>query len=63
MLVLKREVNERIQIGTSWVKVLEVGRGWARLGIDAAPEIAIIREELTPTQHEEPFEAMDLAEA
>lgn len=48
MLVLKRRVNERVVIdgGAIVVEVVETGRGWCRLGVTAAPSIAVDREEI-----------------
>jgi carbon storage regulator len=48
MLVLSRRVNDRIvlpDLGIT-VVVLDVKGGRARLGIEAPPEVAVVREEL-----------------
>lgn len=51
MLVLSRRKLERIKIGENvWITVLRCGRCGVRLGVDAPPEVPIVREELTPTQ-------------
>ncbi len=47
MLVLSRKVGERILIGDQIaVTVVKLGHGGVRLGIEAPPELAIVREEL-----------------
>jgi carbon storage regulator len=47
MLILARSVEERIFIGDDIVvTVLEIGRGRVRLGIDAPPDVAIVRAEI-----------------
>ena len=47
MLVLSRKVGERILIGDNvFVTVVKVGQGGVRIGIDAPPEMAVVREEL-----------------
>ena len=47
MLVLTRKVNEGIHIGDDiFVRVVEVGRGTVRLGIDAPGHISIHRQEI-----------------
>lgn len=49
MLVLKRFLGERVLIGRNVVLTLiDVGRGWARIGIDAPRETVVLREELVP---------------
>jgi carbon storage regulator len=52
MLVLSRKLNERILIGEN-IQVIVVGvRGnHVRLGIEAPPEVAILRDELTRQQN------------
>ncbi len=57
MLVLSRKVGERILIGDQvTVTVVRVTGGGVRLGIEAPPEMAVIREELQNSlrQHEAP---------
>ena len=47
MLVLSRKVGERILIGEHvTVTVVRITGGGVRLGIEAPPETAVIREEL-----------------
>jgi carbon storage regulator len=47
MLVLSRKVGERILIGDQvTVTVVRITGGGVRLGIEAPPELAVIREEL-----------------
>ena len=47
MLVLTRKTGETIQIGDSVViKVISVGRGKVKLGIDAPDHIRVLRGEL-----------------
>jgi len=48
MLVLSRKVGESIFINESIrVTVVQVNNGRIRLGIDAPPEVKVLREELT----------------
>lgn len=47
MLVLSRKVGERILIGDQvTVTVVRIANGAVRIGIEAPPEMAVIREEL-----------------
>jgi carbon storage regulator len=47
VLVLSRKVGERILIGERiTVTVVKLGHGGVRIGIDAPPEMAVVREEL-----------------
>ncbi|MFO0753393.1 MAG: carbon storage regulator CsrA [Thermodesulfovibrionales bacterium] len=47
MLVLTRKVDQTITIGDSIrVKIVEIGNGFVKLGIDAPRELPIYREEL-----------------
>ena len=47
MLVLSRKVGERILIGDKiTITVVKVGHGGVRVGIEAPPEMAVVREEL-----------------
>ena len=54
MLVLTRKKGEKIRIGDDIVlTVVEVRDGKARLGIDAPPEIRVVRSEIA--DREPPF--------
>ena len=47
MLCLSRKKNESIQIGENiFITVIEIQRGYVRLGIDAPKSIAIVRTEI-----------------
>lgn len=47
MLVLSRKVGERIRIGDGVViTVVRITGGGVRLGIEAPPELSVVREEL-----------------
>ncbi len=47
MLVLSRRERERIRVGDSIViTVVRVGRDRVRLGIEAPPEVLVLRDEL-----------------
>ena len=47
MLVLSRKVGERILIGDKiTVTVVKIGHGGVRIGVEAPPELAVVREEL-----------------
>ena len=47
VLVLSRKVGQRILIGDRIaITVVKLGQGGVRLGIDAPPELAVVREEL-----------------
>ncbi len=53
MLVLSRKLGERIRIGGSIVvTVVRINGGGVRLGIEAPPELAVVREELYQRLHE-----------
>jgi carbon storage regulator len=52
MLVLSRKLGEKITIGDRIVvTVVKLGNGRVRLGIEAHPEIAVFREEISPRLH------------
>ena len=54
MLVLSRKVGERILIGPDIaVTVVRVTGGGVRLGIEARPELPVVREELAQAIQEE----------
>lgn len=47
VLVLSRKVGQRILIGDKIaVTVVKVGHGGVRIGVEAPPELAVVREEL-----------------
>jgi carbon storage regulator len=47
VLVVSRKIGERILIGDKiTVTLVKIGNGGVRIGIDAPPEMAIVREEL-----------------
>lgn len=47
VLVLSRKVGERILIGDKIaVTVVKIGHGGVRIGVEAPPELAVVREEL-----------------
>jgi carbon storage regulator len=47
MLVLTRRAGERILVGSNiWVTVVSVERGKVRLGIEAPPDVVVLRQEL-----------------
>ena len=52
MLVLSRKKNQSVRIGDVVVTVRHVGRNVVRLGIEAPPEVKIVRSEL-PAQVDE----------
>lgn len=55
MLVLSRKVGERIQVGTNiTVTVVRLGDGVVRLGIEAPPDVSIVRGELMTDQRAAP---------
>jgi carbon storage regulator len=48
MLVLTRKVGERIQLGDQiTITLVKINGGLVRLGIDAPPEMSVMRQELT----------------
>ena len=51
MLVLSRKLGEKILIGDSIVlTVVKIDRNQIRLGIEAPSDVAIFREEISPTR-------------
>lgn len=49
MLVLGRKPDQKIRIGNSvFITVLEIRGQTVKLGIDAPPELRVIRDELEP---------------
>ena len=58
MLVLTRKVNEGIHIGDKvFVRVVEIGRGTVRLGIDAPGDVPIHRQEIYERIQEQNLQA------
>lgn len=58
MLVLTRRIGESIRIGDDIVVTLvQIGPGKVRLGIEAAPDVVILREELLDASAAKPFPA------
>jgi carbon storage regulator len=58
MLVLSRKESERIRLGDSIVvTVVRVSGDKVRLGIEAPPDLLVLREELEPHKQEEAIEA------
>jgi len=52
MLVLSRKENERIKLGNSIVlTVIRVSGDRVRLGIEAPPDVLVLREELQTQPH------------
>lgn len=55
MLVLSRRESERIRLGDSIVvTVVQVAGDRVRLGIEAPPEIRVLRDELEPRARPQP---------
>jgi carbon storage regulator len=53
VLVLTRKVGERILIGDNIaVTVVKLTSGGVRIGVEAPPELAVVREELARTLNE-----------
>ena len=58
MLVLSRREHERIRLGDSIVvTVVRLTGDKVRLGIEAPPDVVVLRDELTPRQEPGPAEA------
>jgi carbon storage regulator len=58
MLVLTRKVNEGIHIGDDiFVRVVDVGRGTVRLGIDAPSHVPVHRQEIFERIQEQNLES------
>lgn len=53
MLVLSRQVGQRILIGDDVaVTVVRIAQGMVRLGVEAPETVRIVREEIADTNHE-----------
>lgn len=62
MLVVSRKVGERILIGDKiTVTVVKVGNGGVRIGVEAPPEMAIVREELAEQLQQAELLALEAA--
>lgn len=60
MLVLSRKAGQRIQIGPDIaVTVVKLNAGGVRLGIEAPPELAVVRGELAEQMQEESEAAVE----
>ncbi|HTN76303.1 MAG TPA: carbon storage regulator [Pirellulaceae bacterium] len=58
MLVLSRKESERIRLGDSIVvTVVRVSGDKVRLGIEAPPDVLVLREELEPHKQEQAADA------
>jgi len=58
MLVLTRRIGESIRIGDDIIVTLvQIGPGKVRLGIEAAPDVIILREELLDSAAAKPIPA------
>jgi carbon storage regulator len=56
MLVLSRKVGERIQLGNQiTVTVVKIQGNTVRLGIEAPPNMTVVREELTKRATDAPI--------
>ena len=56
MLVLSRREHERIRLGDSIVvTVVRVAGDKVRLGIEAPPDVVVLRDELTPREEPPPL--------
>ncbi|NOY30153.1 MAG: carbon storage regulator [Planctomycetes bacterium] len=63
MLVVSRKVGQRILIGDKiTVTVVKVGGGGVRIGVEAPPEMAIIREELAEKLREAERLALEVSQ-
>jgi carbon storage regulator len=52
LLVISRRVGERFLIGDNiLISITGIDRGQVRIGIEAPPEVRIMREELLPERH------------
>lgn len=63
MLVVSRKVGQRILIGDKIkVTVVKIGSGGVRIGVDAPPELAVVREELAEQLDRAEQLAIDIAD-
>jgi carbon storage regulator len=64
MLVLSRKESERIRVGNNIVvTVVRVSGDRVRIGIEAPPEVIVLRDELQPRERVVGGEAKSLKEA
>ena len=64
MLVLSRKESERIRLGNNIiVTVVRVSGDRVRIGIDAPPEVIVLRDELQPREKVTSSEPKSLKEA
>ncbi len=62
VLVVSRKIGQRIHIGDQiTITVVKVGSGGVRLGIEAPPEMSVIREELAEKLREAEQRILELA--
>lgn len=62
LLVVSRKIGERILIGDKIaVTVVKIGNGGVRIGVEAPPELAIVREELAEQLRREEILSIDNA--
>ena len=52
MLVLSRQVGERIKAGELWITVVSCEKGKVRLGFEGKREIRVLREEVCSERYE-----------
>ena len=64
MLVLSRKASERIRLGDSIVvTIVRVSGDKVRLGIEAPPDVLVLRDELKPHVQNKPAEAAEAKKA
>ncbi|MDP7015022.1 MAG: carbon storage regulator [Pirellulaceae bacterium] len=62
MLVLSRKETERIKLGDSIVvTVVRVAGDKVRLGIEAPPDVLVLRDELEPFEQSGEFDSIEVA--